>query len=150
MGTVPRSGFRWERSLRESWQEGRDSRVVRGGWRHVNSLILFNGFEGVERSVDNGNQVFFHFQCKSYIVQEVNEIVNDLVTILYLLFPTHFPHILFACSTSCLLFLVYILISFYRLSFLSCTALLFMCSLMHCMITHAQSCTVLHSLLTNV
>ena len=44
--------------------------------------------------------------------------------------------------TSCLLFLVYILIFFYRLSFLSCTALLFKCSLMHSTITHAQSCTV--------
>ena len=139
----------------------------------------------------------------------------------YLLFPTHFPHILFACScliliisclhsysllqtffsfmcsltvytywnivqwygkyivlftilptecydsfiyfspliflvyslhapTSCLLFLVYILISFYKLSFLLCASLLFMRSLMHSTITHAQSCTVcLHSLLTN-
>ena len=52
-------------------------------------------------------------------------------------------------AASCLLFLVYILISFYRLSFLSCAALLFLHSLMHSTLTHAQSCTVLHSLLTN-
>ena len=63
--------------------------------------------------------------------------------LIFLIYSLHAP-------TSCLLFLVYILISFYRLSFLSCTALLFMHSLMHSTITHAQSCTVLHSLLTNV
>ena len=62
--------------------------------------------------------------------------------LIFLIYSLHAPN-------SCLLFLVYILISFYRLSFLSCAALLFMCSLMHSMITHAQSCTVLHSLLTN-
>ena len=58
--------------------------------------------------------------------------------LIFLVYSLHAP-------TSCLLFLVYILISFYRLSFLSCAALLFMCSLMHSTITHAQSCTVLHS-----
>ena len=31
MGTVPRPGVRWEHSSRESCQEGRDSRVIRGG-----------------------------------------------------------------------------------------------------------------------
>ena len=35
---------------------------------------------------------------------------------------------------------------FYRLSFLSCAALMFLHSPMHSMLTHAQSCTVLHSL----
>ena len=63
------------------------------------------------------------------------------------IFPTHYS---LHAPTSCLLFLVYILISFYRLFFLSCTALLFMPSLMHSTITHAQSCTVcllMHSLL---
>ena len=53
--------------------------------------------------------------------------------LIFLVYSLHAP-------TSCLLFLVYILISFYRLSFLSCAALLFMCSLMHSMITHAQFC----------
>ena len=52
--------------------------------------------------------------------------------LIFLIYSLHAP-------TSCLLFLVYILISFYRLSFLSCTALLFMHSLMHSTITHAQS-----------
>ena len=63
--------------------------------------------------------------------------------LIFLIYSLHAP-------TSCLLFLVYILIFFYRLYFPSCTALLFMCSLMHSMITHAQSCTVcllMHSLL---
>ena len=63
--------------------------------------------------------------------------------LIFLIYSLHAP-------TSCLLFLVYILISFYRLSFLSCAALLFMCSLMHSTITHAQSCTdclLMHSLL---
>ena len=32
--------------------------------------------------MDNGNQVFFCFQCKSYIVQEVDEIIDDLEAIL--------------------------------------------------------------------
>ena len=63
--------------------------------------------------------------------------------LIFLVYSLHAP-------TSCLLFLVYILIFFYRLSFPSCAALLFMHSLMHSTITHAQSCTVLHSLLTNV
>ena len=49
---------------------------------------------------------------------------------------THFSPLIFLiyslhAPTLCLLFLVYILISFYRLSFLSCAALLFMHSLMH-------------------
>ena len=63
--------------------------------------------------------------------------------LIFLIYSLHAP-------TSCLLFLVYILISFYRLSFLSCAALLFMHSLRHSTITHAQSCTVcllMHSLL---
>ena len=55
--------------------------------------------------------------------------------LIFLVYSLHAP-------TSCLLFLVYILISFYRLSFLSCAALLFMHSLMHSTITYAQSCTV--------
>ena len=60
---------------------------------------------------------------------------------------THFYPLIFLvyclhAPTSFLLFLVYILISFYRLSFLSCAVLLFMHSLMHSMITQAQSCTV--------
>ena len=55
--------------------------------------------------------------------------------LIFLIYSLHAP-------ASCLSFLVYILISFYRLSFLLCTALLFMHSLMHSMITHAQSCTV--------
>ena len=46
------------------------------------------------------------------------------ILLLFLIYSLHAP-------TSCLLFFVYILISFYRLSFLSCTALLFMHSLMH-------------------
>ena len=52
--------------------------------------------------------------------------------LIFLIYSLHAP-------TSCLLFLVYVLISFYRLSFLSCAALLFMHSLMHSTITHAQS-----------
>ena len=44
--------------------------------------------------------------------------------LVFLVYSLHAP-------ASCLLFLVYILISFYRLSFLSCTALLFLHSLMH-------------------
>ena len=44
-----------------------------------------------------------------------------------LIFLVYFLH----APASCLLFLVYILVSFYRLSFLSCAALLFMRSLMH-------------------
>ena len=63
--------------------------------------------------------------------------------LIFLIYSLHVP-------TSCLLFLVYILISFYRLSFLSCAALLFMHSLMHSTITHAQCCTVcllMHNLL---
>ena len=56
-------------------------------------------------------------------------------SLIFLIYSLHAP-------ASCLLFLVYILISFYRLSFLSCTALLFLHSLMHSMLTHAQSCTV--------
>ena len=65
--------------------------------------------------------------------------------LIFLVYSLHAP-------TSCLLFLVYILISFYRLSFLPCAALLpvFMHSLMHSTITHAQSCTVcllMHSLI---
>ena len=51
--------------------------------------------------------------------------------LIFLIYSLHAP-------TSCLLYLVYILISFYRLSFLSCTAILFMCGLMHSMITHAH------------
>ena len=52
--------------------------------------------------------------------------------LIFLIYSLHAP-------TSCLLFLVYILFSFYRLSFLSCAALLIMRSLMHSTITHAQS-----------
>ena len=58
----------------------------------------------------------------------------------FLVYSLHAP-------ASCLLFIVYILISFYRLY---CAALLFICSLMHSTLTHAQSCTVcllMHSLL---
>ena len=76
---------------------------------------------------------------------------SRLLRFFYLLFPTHFPVYSLHAPTSCLLFLVYILISFYRLTFLSCAALLFMHSLMHSTITHAQSCTVcllMHSLVT--
>ena len=68
----------------------------------------------------------------------------------YLLFPTHFPCILFACSY--LMLIISCLHSYFLLQtfFPSCTALLFMRSLMHSTITHAQSCTVcllMHSLL---
>ena len=55
--------------------------------------------------------------------------------LIFLIYSLHAP-------TSCLLFLVYILNSFYRLSFLSCAALLFMRSLMRSTITHAQFCTI--------
>ena len=55
--------------------------------------------------------------------------------LIFLVYSLHAP-------TSCLLFLVYTFISFYRLPFLSCAALLFMHSLMHSTITHAQFCTV--------
>ena len=64
----------------------------------------------------------------------------------YLLSPLIFLVYSLHAPISCLLFLVYILMSFYRLSFLSCAALLLR-SLMH---SPAQSCTVcllMHSLL---
>ena len=50
--------------------------------------------------------------------------------LIFLVYSLHAP-------ASCIIFLVYILIFFYRLSFLSCTALLFLHSLMH---STAQSC----------
>ena len=86
--------------------------------------------------------VVTHFQFHNS--EDIPDTTHTLLQFSYLLFPTHFPCILFACSY------LMLIISFYRLSFPSCAALLFMHSLMHSMITHAQSCTVcllMHSLL---
>ena len=60
--------------------------------------------------------------------------------LIFLVYSLHAP-------TSCLLFLIYIHIFFYRLSFPSCTALLFMHSLMHSPAQFCTVCLLMHSLL---
>ena len=52
----------------------------------------------------------------------------------------------FACFLSCFLLFNYVYFICFSISFSSCAALLFIHSLMHSTLTHAQSCTVLHSL----
>ena len=49
------------------------------------------------------------------------------------------------CFLICFLLFNYVPFICFSISFSSCAALLFIHSLMHSMLTHAQSCTVLHS-----
>ena len=68
--------------------------------------------------------IMLHFCPPGMLLGEILLQFFYFSPLIFLVYSLHAP-------TSCLLFLFYILISFYRLSFLSCAALMFMCSLMH-------------------